>query len=1145
MDRQNAVVPNAKVVLVNQSQGAIVRELKTEADGSFLIFPLNPGTYNLTVEAAGFKKFEQKDLRLFANARVSLSNIVLDVGALAETIEVTAQAVQLETQSATRSGVVTGSQTINLALNGRSYMDLVRTTPGVVENLNAFQTAGVDGPGSVNVNGLRASYNTLTLDGVTNMDTGNNSTQHTALNIDAVAEFKVVANSQSAEFGRSAGAAINIVTKGGSRDFHGTGYWFHRHEGLNANNWKNNVDSIQRNLYRYNYQGYNIGGPVYIPGKFNTSKDKLFFFWAQEWQNQLRPNTQRNVTVPTADERQGNFSLTHESDGRLVTIKDPTTGQPFPGNKIPESRWNRDGVKILNWYPLPNVAGVPNYNYTSSVSTQYPRREIMGRVDWNVNDKWRLFIRGIYDKDYRLEPYGWSSVVVNNLPFGSYVAFPGRSTVANLTTIIDPTLTNEFIFGLSWNHVYVNTTPEVSPKYYKKDLGLSYQMPFPAADALGLVQFWTWGDVPSAPSGNMNGNPFVNMNVIFEFTDNLSKVYQSHQLKAGFYIHRQRKNQTAFSGVNGNISFARDSANPNDSSWAFSNGLLGNFQTLTQADSIKNGKYRYTNVEWYFADTWKVRPNLTLDLGVRFYIIQPQYDAGMQLSSFNGDLWRTDRVALLYQRARNPQNQIAARDPITGAYFPSSFIGALVPGTGYRLGDTYLNGIAMAGVNDYPRGLIDSRGLHYAPRIGLAWRLSNKMVFRMGGGAFYDRFQGNPCYNMLTNPPATVNPVLYYSNLASIGAAQTVQFPANLRGFTRDGHVSTVYNWNAGIQRELPFQVMLDVAYVGSAGRHGLNGYDVNRPGFGSAWLPQNQDPTVTPKYDGTTTLPVNFSRRYQGYGNINLYEFGSSSNYNSLQASLNRRLATGLQFGAAYTWSRAMGTANGDADAFHPTNARMYSYAPFAFDRRHNLVFNYIYNTPKVARNGNVLDNWLGRAVFNNWVVSGLTSLVAGAPLTISYTVSGISSTDLNRRLTGDETLGPRVALTGKPAQLSKSERTIYRWIDAAAFAPAVAPSFALESAARGYVYGPGINNWDVSIFKSFPFSADGKRFIQLRLEMFNAPNHTQYSGLNTTVNFDQTGKVTNLPTAMGGAGGRYGFGTISAARDPRLMQLAAKIYF
>jgi hypothetical protein len=401
-------------------------------------------------------------------------------------------------------------------------------------------------------------------------------------------------------------------------------------------------------------------------------------------------------------------------------------------------------------------------------------------------------------------------------------------------------------------------------------------------------------------------------------------------------------------------------------------------------------------------------------------------------------------------------------------------------------------------------------------------------------------------FDMLPNPPSTLSPTLYYSNLGSIGSTPGVLFPANLRGFSKEGKVPTTYNWNIGVQHELPFDILLDAAYAGSVSRHLLNQFNVNRPGFGSAFRADTQDPTnANPRFDGTTNLPVNFYRPYQGYGDINITQFGAQSNYNALQLAANRRLAKGLQLGVAYTWSKALGTASGNGDQIHPLNARMGSYAPLTFDRRHYLVFNYVYDVPKLAKGGNALDNIFGRAVFNNWSISGITTMTSGAPQTIGYNISNFS--DLNRRMTGDETWGPRVYVLKDP-QLGKGERNEYRWIDTSAFAPAAVGSIGLESAARGYLYGPGTHNWDVSVFKNFPFTSDARRMIQLRLEMFNAPNHTQYSGLNTTVTFQAVGSttVTNLPTAVGGpANNRYGFGAINATRDPRIIQIATKIYF
>jgi len=1144
-DRQDAVVPTAKITVINQEQGAVTRELTSDADGSFRILALNPATYTLVIQAAGFKKFEQKDIKLFPGDRVNLSNLILEVGSLSDTVTVEAKVVQLETESGARSGIVTGNQTINLALNGRNYMDLVKTTPGVVSFFNG-QTAGVAGPGDIRVNGQRGTQNTLALDGVSNMDAGNNSTQHTSLNIDAVAEMRIVTNGQTAEYGKSAGAAINVVTKSGTKDFHGTGYFFHRNEGMNSNSWRNNYDNLPKNLYRYNYQGYNIGGPAYIPGKFNREKNKLFFFWAQEWQNQLVPMGTTRLTVPTEAQRAGDFSQTRDGSGVPVVIKDPlANGAPFPNGQIPQNRWNADGAKILKWYPLPNVTGPPDYNYQYQTADPYPRREIMVRGDWNISDKWRLFIRYIRDKDDRISYNNWGT---SNLPFAPvHLGFPGKSAIVNLTSTLTPTLTNEFIFGPSWNHVDVTPNEELTSKYYVKNLGgLDYypKMPFPGADKLGLVSDWRFGGVSNAPNTNLRGQPFKNTNLTFEFTDNMSKVHGSHLFKAGFYLQRQRKDQTSFANTNGIINFARDSNNPNDTNWAYSNALIGNYQTFQQWSEVRVGMYRSTNTEWYLADNWKVLPNLTLDLGLRFYIVQPQYDARLQTASFNPAMWDTKQATVLYQRAKTPQGTIMAQNPLTGEYKPLSFAGALVPGTGLRIKGIYANGMAQAGIGGYPRGMINSQGVLYAPRVGVAWRFAPRTVFRVGGGVFYDRFQGNMIYDQLPNPPGVVAPQLWYGSLGNIGEATQVDFPTSMWSISRDGKVTSVYNWNASIQRELPWRMLLDAAYVGSISRHLLAAYNLNRPGFGSAWLPQNQDPTsAAPTLDGRTALAANYYRPYIGYSDITAYEFGGTSNYNSLQLSVNRRLSSGLDFGVAYTYSKALGTTGGDWDGLHPTDIRMAAYAPLSFDRRQVLVFNYIYNVPKLAKAGTFLDNQLGRSVVDGWVVSGMTTMMTGAPLSVGYGITGVSN--LAALYTGDTTWGPRVALTGQNPY--SSDKSIYGYLNPDAFAPATKPSLGLESAARGYIYAPGSMNWDLSILKSIPFSSNEKRFVQLRLEMFNAPNHPNFDGVATGITFDKAGpgaKVVNGPSWAGGGGGRFGWGTVAGSGN-RNIQLAAKIYF
>lgn len=1138
-DSGGGVVPGAKVHLIDTAQGDN-REVLTNAEGVFFFNPLKPASYSLVIEMTGFKKFEQKEIRVFANDRLELPDISLAVGQMTESITIEAQGVVLQTRGSEKGGVLTGNQVLNLALNGRSFLDLTRTVPGVVPN------GGVGG----SVNGNRNNQNNLMVDGVTNIDTGSNGGQLATMNIDQIAEFKMLTNSLPAEYGRSSGAAISVVTKSGSRDLHGTGYIFHRHEGLNANNWRNNVDGRARQLFRDNTAGFNINGPAYIP-KLNPNRDKLFFSMGIEWQNRLSPNALRTVTVPTELQRRGDFSQTRNGAGQPVFIRDPqasgTCGQLtggagcFPGNIIPASRISADGQKILNFYPTPNTSGDPQFNYTTQVSDTFPRKESIYRGDYNINDKWRFYSRYMYTNSEQDRAYGqWNADY--NIPFAPMnFGNPGWSWVNNLTTVINPTLTNEFIFGSSKN--VLNIDP-VDNTFDRSKLGLSYRMPF-NGDTLGLVQNWRWGGIPNAPFTAFNGTPFRNFNHTYDITNNLTKVHGAHTLKAGIYLHKSMKDQTAFTSVNGDIWFDNDTANPNDTNWAYSNGLMGNFQRLSQSNKVLNGQYRSWNVEWFVQDNWRVSKKLTLDYGLRFYIIQPQYDRALQTSSFNPSLYNSADRAVLVQPGRVNNTNIGI-NPITGAQTPNALVGSIVQtGRGFVDG-LYANGMGLSGRGGYPRGLIDSRGLHWAPRIGVVYQVEEKTVLRVGFGTFYDRFQGNPVFDMLPNPPSTTRPTFYYSNLNQIASLQGVFFPADVRGFDKGGHVPTTYQWNVTVQRELPKSISLEVGYVANAGNHLLSRYDPNMLPFGSAWLRQNQDPRTAnlnaTSFDGRTALPDNLYRPYLGFGGASLTAFGAFSNYHSMQVAINKNVGRGLTGGVAYTWSKALGIASGDGDTLHPTNYRMANYSYLDQDVPHMLVFNFVYDVPSLAKHVSGLNNVVGKGVFGGWQVSGLTSLIGGQPANIGVSFQGIGG-ELNRVYTGSASVAPRVGLKGNPIK-PIGERNEYVYIDPTVFVAPQIGSLGLESAQR-IVRRPGVNNWDVSVFKNFPFGSE-RRFLQLRLEMFNAPNHTQFTDFNRTVQFNAAnGQITNLPTALGGTGGRFGFGAITGARDPRFIQLAAKFYF
>jgi hypothetical protein len=1130
-DAQGAVIPGAKVTLIDQNQSA-TREQATGAEGLFAFTPLLPSTYTVVVEAAGFKKYEKKDIVVFANAAVGLTDINLEVGAVTETVLVQATAAQLQTESADRAGVVAGQQLTDLSIQARNFMTLQELVPGVV-------SAGAYG---ADVNGGRYDEMSFKIDGITNMDSGVNECCAVWINMDTIAEFTVITNSQTADIGRSGGAAVSAVTKSGTKSFHGDSYWFHRNEEFNANSWQNNQASpyVQRPPYRYNIMGFVFGGPIFIPKTFNQNRNKLFFFVSEEWQRTLNPVTSlRLATVPTAAERNGDFSLTHNSDGSAVTITDPlANGTPFPGNQVPKNRFNSDGSAILDVFPLPNVSGQPAYNYQSAFGSSSPRRLDSQRADYNLNDKWRLYGRYLHDNyTQNLDVYGLCSTVPGlGEEYVPRVAFSG---VVNVTTIISPTATNEFIFGPSQNRY---TWTVLNPVYTRSNLGLKYQSPYPNSIVDGIGPVVTFGGVGNAPTlgqgqSTQGQPPWGNSNTTFDFTDNLAKVFSKHVVKVGFMIERDRKDQQT-KNATGTIAFDRDSLNPGDTNWAYSNALVGDFDNYSQASAQLWGRYRFTNAEWYAMDTWKVRPNLTIDLGIRFMILQPIYDANMEIGTFNPADFTTSQQVTLYKKTLGPNGAVAALNPITGALAPAVLVGAIVPGVG-----NINNGFVLAGQNGYPRGLTKERGPQYGPRIGLAWSVNPKTVVRFGGGVFYDRLEGNLTYNQLSSQPTTNTPTIYYGTLATLGSQGQNFFPQTPgAAMSGDGHIPTVYSYNVTIQRTLPFSTMLDVAYVGTTDRHLPLTVPVNEPAYGSAWLPQNQDPTVTPKYDGTTTLPINFYRPYIGIGAIAMQNFGGTSDYNGLQISANHRVGHGLQFGVNYTFSKALGAASSYSSLENPFNIRHTNYGRLSFDYTNLMVFHYIYQVPKLAK-GSALDNPVTRFVANGWEVSGITTFQTGSPQNISYSISGVGSSTLNQEITGLASVGPRPLLSGNPG-LSKGTRTIYEFFNTAVVHPAVKGSLGSDSG-LGLFDGPGTNDWDISLFKNFAYTKGEGRYFQLRCEGYNAPNHTQFSGINTSATFNSAGVITNLPTVLGGGGGRYGFGAVNGARSARVIQLALKLYF
>src|SRR5262247_1891023 len=674
-DSQGGAVAGAKVML-KDAGGTVQLDTTTNGEGFYTFPVIQPGTYTVTVEAPGFKKSVKSGIVVNASDRQSTGVTVLEIGDISNSVEVTADAAQLQikTESGEQGAAVNNQQIQNLAVNGRNYLDLLKLTPGVVVN-TSFAVSGPGGFGNISIGGMRMGKNNLTIDGTTNVDTGSNGTQHIALSLDNISEFKLLTSNYQAEYGRSGGGAIQIVSKSGTSQFHGAGYYFHRHEQFNSNSFLNNavarvngIQPNQRNFYRYNQQGYNIGGPVLLPKK--ALKDKLFFFFSQEWQEQLVPQTARQSRVPTADEVAGDFSNTRDFNGNLITIIDPETKQPFPGNKIPADRINANGAngqKILQLFQKfenTQLGGPQNgfrYNHNSQMSVSYPRRETSLRVDYNLSDTTKAYVRYTRDADKQVLPYGlgWTGGD-NQIPFDNlnFKQAPAWNGALNVTSALSPTLTNEFIFGASQNNLTLDPTDANAATY--SGFGFNFPLPFPNYPAnqffniqlSGIAGLKNTSDAASPGIAGTNGYsqfPYKNSNTTFDIYDNVSKVIGTHTAKAGFYYQRSRKDQAA--GDSATIVFSNNANNPNNTGYPFANALLGEFDTFRQPNiGVFQGQYRSTNVEWYVQDNWKVNSRLTLDYGMRFNLIYPQYDKRQQDYYFVPSRFDPAKAVRLYRQ---------------------------------------------------------------------------------------------------------------------------------------------------------------------------------------------------------------------------------------------------------------------------------------------------------------------------------------------------------------------------------------------------------------------------------------------------------------------------------------------------------------
>jgi hypothetical protein len=1112
VDPSNLPVAGSTVTLTNEGTGEQRTQTSNEA-GDFVFAAVQPGRYSVAVELKGFKRVEKRNLNLVASERLSTGELMLALGAVTDTITVEASGTPVQVDSQERSSVLTSDQMSTLMARGRDFMALLRVLPGVVGSTDT-DAIGIRAA-LPNIQGLRATYSTVSVDGSSTNDLGSMQVMAAPINMDAIGEVKVLTSNYQAEYGRTAGAMVEAVTKSGTTSFHGSGYFYKRNEEFNANSFFNNLNKKPIARYRYNTWGYTIGGPVNILKL--VPKNKLFFFFSQEILPTTTPQNVQNVTVPTALERNGDFSQSYVGTVAQNPTDPLNNGAPFPNRMVPANRIDKNGQKLLQVFPLPNIANtaaVNNaYNYTFQESIPALRTDEVYRVDYNITDRLRVYVRG---SDFRLRQDGfataggaasWGEIMTRN-------RWTDDSGVLNAVYTINPTTVNEGSFSV--HHTTQQTFPLSSAdiqKVSRSALGMTLGQFYPQYNGYDLIPWASFGGISSAANLTTDRRfPTLSADTVFDMTDSVTHTRGMHTIKVGLFAERARYFGGA-QGINaGSFDFQNNANNPNNTGNAYSNAITGNFYSYQESNSRVETNGRGTNIAWFVQDNWRLHRRLTLDYGMRFSYYTPYSQKDGNAAGFLPDQYTISSAPRLYYPTLNSSGARVAYDPVTQTYGPAVLIGTFVPNSGNTA-----DGMVLDNGKGYPRGLMKHQGVLFEPRVGFAYDVfgDGKTAVRGGFGIFHNARERALILDLTYNPPVQYTPTLYYGTMGTFLQGSGALSPSGTYGLSLNGNVPAVYNFSLGIQRDIGFGTVVDVAYVGSLGRNLLDLRNLNTLPYGYRFLPQNIDPTTKKPYSDSYLVP------YQGYTSVTIDETASSSNYNSMQVQVNRRFAKGLQFGGSWTWSKAMDYVSNDWGSMaQVSNPRVWNYGKADFDATHIVTANWLWDVPKASK---LAKNRLVSAIGDGWQFLGIASFISGNPSGISFSLS--NGTDLAGG--GD---GIRPIMLANPI-IPKSERSITKFFNTSAFGiPAQGTG---GNAARDVIRKPGINNFDMSMFKNFSIK---ERFrFQLKFESYNTFNHTQFSSVNTTATFNPTtGAISNAA-----------FGTLTGARSPRVGQASLRVNF